>query len=262
MVDNLETTPEPLPLYRWDFFLSHSGADFDIAKRFKEALEPPSEVFLDRDDIIDGEIWSEALPKALKSSLVYVFLLSRNTDGSFYVGEEINVAVGLLNENRKTRRVVPIYLNEKQVPKPQDAPFGLGSIQGFALPDLSDLSTAGQRLRDTLQYVKPLEEKKIEFISGGREAVGKINSGSSKEVLAGIKEATKFVRPLFYAALALLVLLTIAIVACLLLAATEKGLKLIVLGILWCFFLLIILWLTNRELGNTGRIANGQVNGG
>lgn len=262
MADNLATAFKAPTEYRWDFFLSHSGADFDIAKRFKQALEPPSEVFLDREDIVDGEIWSDAVPKALKSSFVYVFLLSRNAEGSFYVGEEINVAVSLLKENRKTRRVVPIYLNEKEVPKPQDAPFGLGSIQGFALPDLSDLSAAGERLRNTLLYVKPREEKKVELITKGREAVGKINGGGRRELLAGLNEATKLVRPLWYTLLALFALVTVAIGACLLLATTEKALILIVLGIQWCLLLLFILWLTSRALGNTGQIAQGHINGG
>lgn len=262
MADNPPTALEAPLEYRWDFFLSHSGADFDIAQRFKQALEPPAEVFLDREDIVDGDIWSDALPKALKSSFVYVFLLSRNAEGSFYVGEEINVAVSLLRENRKTHRVVPIYLNEAEVPKPHDAPFGLGSIQGFALPDLSDLSSVRERLRDTLLYVKPREEKKVELISEGRGTVARINGGSGKEVLAGVNEAAKFVRPLWYTLLTLFVLVTVAIGACLLLNLTEKGFILIILGIQWCLLLLFILWLTSRALSNAEKIALGQINGG
>ena len=262
MADNPAIALEAPREYRWDFFLSHSGADIEIAKRFKQALEPPAEVFLDKDDIPDGERWSDALPKALQSSFVYVFLLSRTAEGSFYVGAEIDIAVSLLNANRETRRVVPVYLNVNEVPPPDQVPFGLGSIQGFALPDVKDLSTAEQRLREVLAYVKPREEKRAELVTQGREAVSKINGSSGGELLVGINEATKLVRPLFYTLLGLLVLVTLAMLACLLLTVTQLALKLIVLGTIWCFLLLFILWLTSSQLSRTARIAQGQINGG
>jgi len=262
MANNPATAFQTQTAYRRDYFLSHSGADIEIAKRFKHALEPPAEVFLDKEDIAAGEVWSDALPKALQSSFVYVFLLSRNAEGSFYVGAEIDIAVSLLNANRQTRRVVPVYLNEKEVPPPDQVPFGLGSIQGFALPDVTDLSGAEQRLREVLQYVKPLEEKKAELVSQGRSTIAKLNAGTGTEVFACLNEATKLVRPLYYTLLVLFVLVTVGIVGSLLFASSQKALILIVLGIQWCLLLLFILWLTIRALGDTGKIAQGQINGG
>jgi hypothetical protein len=250
------------PIYDWDFFLSHAGSDLEIARKFKLALEPPNEVFLDADDIKEGAVWAQELSKALKSSFVYVFLLSRDARGSFYVGEEVNVAVSLLKANQQTRRVVPVYLNENEVPRPEDVPFGLGSLQGFALPNVTDISSAEERLRQILDYVKPREEKRAELVIAGREAVSKINSSDRGELLAGINDATKLVRPLLYTLLALLALVTVAIVGCLLITVADLGLKLIVLGILWCLLLLFILWLTASQLSKTALIAQGQLNGG
>lgn len=249
-------------IYDWDFFLSHAGADIEIARKFKLALEPPNEVFLDQDDIKDGAIWTQELSKALKSSFVYVFLLSRDAQGSFYVGEEINVAISLLKANQQTRRVVPVYLNEDKVPKPEDVPFGLGSIQGFALPNVSDISSAQERLRQALAYVKPREEKRAELVEASRAAVSKINSSGGRELVNGINDATKLVRPLLYTLLALLALVTVSILGCLLLSVTELALKLTVLGILWSLLLLFILWLTASQLGKTAQLAQGQINGG
>ena len=249
-------------IYDWDFFLSHAGVDTEIAIKLKQALEPPNEVFLDKEDISYGADWARELSKALKSSFVYVFLLSRDAQGSFYVGEEINVAVSLMKGNQQTRRVVPVYLNEEKVPNPEDVPFGLGSIQGFALPPGADLSLAQEWLRQTLTYVKPREEKRADLVNAGREAVGKLNSTNGGQLIAGINDATKLVRPLLYTLLALFALVTVAIVACLLLTATELALKLIVLSTLWCFLLLFILWLIKSQLGKTARIAQGQINGG
>jgi hypothetical protein len=249
-------------IYDWDFFLSHSGVDTEIAIKLKQALEPPNEVFLDKEDISYGADWARELSKALKSSFVYVFLLSRDAQGSFYVGEEINVAVSLMKGNQQTRRVVPVYLNEEKVPNPEDVPFGLGSIQGFALPPGADLSLAQEWLRQTLTYVKPREEKRADLVNAGREAIGKLNSSNGGQLIAGINDATKLVRPLLYTLLALFALVTVAIVACLLLTATELALKLIVLSTLWCLLLLFILWLIKSQLGKTARIAQGQINGG
>src|SRR5258705_4469831 len=120
------TTAKSMAIYDRDFLLSHSGVDTEIAIKLKQALEPPNEVFLDKEDISYGADWARELSKALKSSFVYVFLLSRDAQGSFYVGEEINVAVSLMKGNQQTRRVVPVYLNEEKVPNPEDVPFGLG----------------------------------------------------------------------------------------------------------------------------------------
>lgn len=249
-------------IYDWDFFLSHSGVDTEIAIKLKQALEPPNEVFLDKEDISYGADWARELSKALKSSFVYVFLLSRDAQGSFYVGEEVNVAVSLMKGNQQTRRVVPVYLNEEKVPNPEDVPFGLGSIQGFALPHGSDLSLVQEWLRQTLAYVKPREEKRADLVYAGREAIGKLNSSNGGQLIAGINDATKLVRPLLYTLLALFALVTVAIVACLLITAAELALKLIVLSTLWCFLLLFILWLIKSQLGKTARIAQGQINGG
>jgi hypothetical protein len=258
-----QSTPaRPKAIYDWDFFLSHSGVDTEVAIKLKQALEPPNEVFLDKDDISYGADWARELSKALKSSFVYVFLLSRDAQGSFYVGEEINVAVSLMKANQQTRRVVPVYLNEEKVPNPEDVPFGLGSIQGFALPQVTDLSLAQEWLRQTLAYVKPLEEKRADLVNAGREAITKLNSSNGGQLIAGINDATKLVRPLLYTLLALFALVTVAIVACLLITATELALKLIVLGTLWCLLLLFILWLIRNQLGKTARIAQGHINGG
>jgi hypothetical protein len=121
---------------------------------------------------------------------------------------------------------------------------------------------AQERLRQALAYVKPREEKRADLVNAGREAISKLNSSNSGQLIAGINDATKLVRPLLYTLLALFALVTVAIVACLLLTTTELVLKLTILCALWCFLLLFILWLIRSQLSKTARIAQGQINGG
>lgn len=249
--------------YRWDYFLSHAGADAQTARKFKDALPPPERVFLDKDDIPPGAVWAAVLPAAMESSLVYVFLISENPDaaGFSYLRAEIDHALSLWRKNQDTRRIVPVYLNRSEVPAPDDAPFSLGSIQGFAVPDPDDLSEASALLRGTLEYVKPLEAKRIGYVAVGVRAASKLNEG---KLVGGIVEANKLVESCFYTLLALFALVTLGIIVCaLLLSFGWPALPaLTVLGLLWLVLLAVTLWLISFSAGKNKLLARGDVKGG
>jgi hypothetical protein len=251
-MSNEPTTERQLSdAYRWDYFLYHAGADSETARKFKDALPPPERVFLDKDDIPPGAVWSTELPTALRSSLIYVFLISGNPDdtGFNYLRVEIDHALSLWRKNQNTHRVVPVYLNRNEVPAPDEAPLGLGSIQGFAVPDPNDLSEASTLLRNALDYVKPLEAKRIEYVAGGVRAASKVNEAKG---LGGIFAANTLVGPLFYTLLGLFVLVTLGIVACaVMLSFGLPALPaLTVLALMWTVLLAGILWLTSFSAGN------------
>ena len=269
MAEQLQLEDRLKAAYRWDFFLSHRGDDdnVEIARNFKEALKKTADVFFDKEDIHDGEYYPVALPAALRSTLVYVFLIPHDVGTGFdYMKVEVDYALRLLRENEKTRRVVPVYLYRDEVPADPDAtPFGLGIHNGFAVPDPKrDLSTARERLNNTLEYVKPREAKKLKHISGARAADAKINSNNPTDILDGMKTATGIVRWAIYTFFILLVAVTLGIIACaVLLAFTWRVLPtLIVLVLMWPALLAVFLRLVSYSLGITRQMKNGNITGG
>ena len=262
MADQPAAAEPPAPDFDWDFFLAHAGADLEVARRLRRQLEPPARVFLDDECISLGESWDRKLAEALRSSLIHVILVSPNTDEAYYECEEIAVAVQLAREDPHTRRVVPVYLNSKGVPNA--VPYGLKTRHGLALPDSKDLTAAKERLLRTLQEVRRFERRKVEVVAVQREAVEKIETGGKAELLAGLGEVTRFVRPLLKTLLALLVLSAAGLVACLLLPQlkSERALLATVFGGLCALLLASVMWLTARSLSYAQQIAEGRINGG
>jgi hypothetical protein len=250
------------PDFKWDFFLAHAGADLEAARKLKRQLEPPAEVFLDDEDISLGENWDRVLSEALRSSLIHIIMVSPNTEDAYYQCEEIAVAIQMAREDPHTRRVVPLYLNSRGVPK--SVPYGLKTKHGLSVADENDLATAKERLLRTLQEIRRLEEKKGEVVSVQREAVEKIAAGGNADLLAGLNEVTRFVRPLLKTLLALLALAFVGLLASLLLPslAGERALLATVFGSLCALLLAGALWLTARSLSYAQQIAQGRINGG
>ena len=249
----------------WDYFLSYDHSDAEIAVKLKDALPSSEKVFRDKDDIPDGAVWSAELSKALKSSLVYVFLVSQNRDDTHlsYLRIELDFAFSLWRKNQETRRIVPVYLNLDDVPDPDETLAPLGSLQGFVVPNPNDLSEASSRLRKTLEYVKPREAKRLMHVATGGQAASKFSEGRP---LAGIIGATRasLVEPFFFTLLGLFALVTLAMIACVVLLSFGFTLlpALALLSLLWIMLVTLILWLIVFSSHNTNQLARGNVKGG
>ena len=262
MSDHTATTAQTPPDFKWDFFLAHAGADLEAARKLKRELEPPAEVFLDADDISLGQNWDRVLAEALRSSLIHVIIVSPNTEEAYYQREEIAVAIQMAREDPHTRRVVPVYLSSQGMPK--SVPYGLKTRHGLTVADEKDLASAKERLLQTLSEIRRLEVKKDEVVAVQRAAVERIASGSNTEMLAGLNEVTRFVRPLLKTLIGLLALAFAGLLAALLLPslAGERVLLLTVLGSICALLLAAVLWLTARSLSYAQQIAQGRINGG
>jgi hypothetical protein len=262
MSDQTAPTQQPDPDFKWDFFLAHAGADLEAARQLKRQLEPPAEVFLDAEDISLGENWDRVLSEALRSSLIHIIMVSPNTEEAYYQCEEIAVAIQMAREDPHTRRVVPLYLNSQGVPK--SVPYGLKTRHGLSVAGEQDLPAAKERLLRTLGEIRRLEVKKGEVVEVQRVAVEKIAAGSNTDLLAGLNEVTRFVRPLLKTLLALLGLAFVGLLVSLLLPslADERALLATVFGSLCALLLAAVLWLTARSLSYAQQIAQGRINGG
>lgn len=202
------------------------------------------------------------LSDALRSSLIHIIMVSPNTEDAYYQCEEIAVAIQMAREDPHTRRVVPLYLNSQGVPK--SVPYGLKTRHGLSVADEKDLAAAKERLLRTLSEIRRLEEKKGEVVEVQREAVEKITAGSNSDLLAGLNEVTRFVRPLLKTLLALLGLAFVGLLVSLLLPslAEERVLLATVFGSVCALLLAAVLWLTARSLAYAQQIAQGRINGG
>ncbi len=262
MADETTTTEQTAPGFSWDFFLAHAGADLEVARKLQAELEPPARVFLDDSDLPLGVSWDAALAEALRSSLIHVILISPRTEKAHYEREEIAVAIQMSREDPHTRRVVPVYLDSEGVPSV--VPYGLKIKHGLTVPDSKNLTVAKERLLKTLAEIRRYEVKKEEVVAVQREAVAKITGGGNTEMLAGLNEVTRFVRPLLKTLLVLFVISTVALIASLLLPLFEggRGLAATVFGSLCALLLAATLWLTARSLSYAQQIAQGRINGG
>lgn len=117
----------------YDFFLAHAGKDSEKVEPIYDILSRDFRVFLDRRSIQPGDNWNEVLPEALKQSKVIVLLLSMNSNGAYYLQEEIARAIQLQKDNPDLYRIVPVYLDGF----PADiarVPYGLYRVYSLDLP--------------------------------------------------------------------------------------------------------------------------------
>lgn len=111
----------------WDVFIAHAGADTGVATDLHRRLTAAGHrVFLDRECLLPGDAWDEALPAAQRSSAITLVLVSRSTDGAWYQREEIAAAIAQAREDRERHRVVPVYLDGAL----DEVPYGLRRLHG------------------------------------------------------------------------------------------------------------------------------------
>jgi hypothetical protein len=256
-----DASPEPENRsYTWDFFLAHAGDDLPVAQDLYVKLNPPARVFLDAITILPGDDWDHELRTAQRASLISVIILSPKTSDAYYQREEIAAAIDMARKDRRSHRVVPLYF--KEVPS-DGIPYGLRLKHSLYVPESGDLTAVGTRLLETLEDMKQYEEKKTEVIATQRRALEKIgNNRSNAEVLSGFNEVTKFVRPLLYTLIVLLVVMIALLGGSMFAPPDIRGLMAAVSASLAALLLAAILWLSARSLRYAPQIAHGHINGG
>ncbi len=137
MTDEAERMEADEPGYSWDIFLAHAGPDATAAKNLYLNLNPDARVFLDAVCLQLGDDFDLVLTEAQQSSLISVVLVSPNTGRAYYEREEIAAAIQMAREDPHTHRVVPVYLNKKQIPS-REIPYGLRLKHSLDLPDSGD----------------------------------------------------------------------------------------------------------------------------
>ncbi|HEX8370191.1 MAG TPA: toll/interleukin-1 receptor domain-containing protein [Pyrinomonadaceae bacterium] len=258
------TAQEFKPAYEWDIFLAHPGMDLDAAKNLFSKLNPPAKVFLDDECLLPGDMWDLELSKAQRSSLISVILVTPNTEAAYYEREEIAAAIQMARSDPRTHRIVPVYLNSNQIPKNR-IPYGLTLRHSLYVPETGDFTETVNKLLKTLDAMKRLEVKKDEVVAQHQIAVAKITgkNSSNAEVLAGLSEVTKFIRPILNILLGLFALIIVLLIIGIIFAPSDaRGLLITVLGSFAALLLIFILWLTARALGYAQQIAQGRINGG
>jgi hypothetical protein len=266
MTDESATAEGLKPDYDWDFFLAHAGDDLEIAENLKRALDPPSKAFLDATNIQLGDDWDARLSEAQRSSLISVVIVSPNTKKAYYQREEIAAAVEMAREDPNTHRVVPVYVNAKQIPT-SEIPYGLRLKHSLTISKPDDLTIAGQRLLKTLEVMKRYEVKKVEVIAVQRAAIAQITGdGNKANLLAGLSEVTRFIHPLLKTLLVLFVLMVLLLVGCMLLPSSyfegRRDILATVFGGLCALLLASLLGLSALSIKYAQQIAQGNLNGG
>ncbi len=265
MTDESTTSQEPEPVYDWDFFLAHPGADLNIAHNLYMALQTQAKVFLDAENLLPGDDWDVVLVEAQRSSLISIVFVTPNTEKAYYQREEIAAAIQMAREDPRTHRVVPIYLQAKQIPT-KEIPYGLRLKHSLVVPESGDLTETGQKLLKTLQVMKLYEAKKVQVVAEQRVAIAQItNSSSSKaEMLAGFKEVTKLVGMSLKIFIILSIVMPLVLVVGLFaqLSTEVKQLWVPVTGSLCLMFLLATFGLIKISLNYSQQIAQGRINGG
>ncbi len=86
-----------------DIFLSYSRQDSAFVERLSDALAAHSkDVWLDLHTIADGEVFPDAIRRAIEASEAFVFVISPASLSSAYCGHEVDYAVAL------GKRIVPV----------------------------------------------------------------------------------------------------------------------------------------------------------
>lgn len=134
------TAPAAAPAKRYDVFLSHHSADKplveELARRLRDAGVQP---FLDKWHLVPGEVWQEALERALDESTTCAVFLGPHGLGA-WENEEMRAA---LDERVKSPeyRVIPVLLQGAVMPERGRLPRFLSRVtwvdfrNGFADED-------------------------------------------------------------------------------------------------------------------------------
>src|SRR5262245_40948377 len=136
----------------WDFFIAHSSQDNSAAEELFGLLAArKARVFLDTERLGPGSQWGAALKQALTRSRVIVVLVSRHSDKSWYLEDEIAIAVQLVRTNASAYLIVPVLLKGGRM---QDLLYGLNKLT-FIREDEKGLAAVVTALLRERKHLKP-----------------------------------------------------------------------------------------------------------
>jgi len=93
-------------------FISYSRVDRQIADKIKSNLTAMAEtVWIDRDEIIGGELWRAQIVEAIENCNTFILVLSSTSVKSKYVLQELNVA------DTERKRILPVKIESVEIPK-------------------------------------------------------------------------------------------------------------------------------------------------
>lgn len=152
---------------QWDFFIAHSHNDQQLASNIYNAISKTDyKAFLDKECILPGTPWDDAIVEALKNSRVTIVLISTHINHSYFAREEVQRVIDLTRKNPEFYKIIPIYLDGM----PDDLPYGLRLIQGIDLSRLQGDITALvnkliQNLSGTPRIPAPIADKQHILLS-------------------------------------------------------------------------------------------------
>ncbi|MFM7474756.1 MAG: SUMF1/EgtB/PvdO family nonheme iron enzyme [Microcystis aeruginosa] len=108
-------------------FLAHASEDkpavLALYNRLKQAGYKP---WLDKKDLIPGQIWRDEIPKAIKASQIFLACLSAKSAKQGYIQRELRIALDTLGQMLPgTIFFIPMRLEECEIPDLQNAEVGL-----------------------------------------------------------------------------------------------------------------------------------------
>jgi TIR domain len=136
----------------WDFFLAHSHHDAAAAVGLYDLLVVRKAlVFLDRKSLAPGSQWGRELKEALARSRVIVVLVSRHSDSSWYLEDEIAIAVNLVRSKASAYVIIPVLLRDGRL---KDMPYGLSKLNVLREAD-GGLESVAKALLQRRNEIKP-----------------------------------------------------------------------------------------------------------
>ncbi|ARI83089.1 SUMF1/EgtB/PvdO family nonheme iron enzyme [Microcystis aeruginosa] len=108
-------------------FLAHASEDkpavLALYNRLKQAGYKP---WLDKKDLIPGQIWRDEIPKAIKASQIFLACLSAKSAKQGYIQRELRIALDTLGQMLPgTIFFIPMRLEECEIPDLRSAEVGL-----------------------------------------------------------------------------------------------------------------------------------------
>ena len=129
--------------YQYDVFLSHSGAQTELAVNLADELTDSGlKVFLDREQLTPGSKWREDIVHGMNNSKNFVVLLSSNETTEFQDSELLHIA--RRSQEDDVGVVIPVLLDDSAI---QSAPREIQKYLGLHLGETSSVVDIGSQIR-------------------------------------------------------------------------------------------------------------------
>ena len=126
-----------------DVFISYSREDQQQVNRLAGYLrEQGLNVWMDETDIHGATMWTEEIVEAIHGCTLFILAISSHSTGSKNVVKELALA------SEREKKILPLYLEESQIPKNME--YQLAGIQNIALYTL-DKTKAYEFVHQTIR---------------------------------------------------------------------------------------------------------------